>query len=185
MVERVPHEKSKAPVSRRRWGWLAGLAVLCLAAYLVIRYMPHSEEVSWSGTAVEYRADDADYAAGHEAVIRGTYTYNRAGKRVFVGDFWIGGLDMDPGTRVRLTSEPAGDQFYDAGGQPITALVCGVLQSPDGQGAVVLLWDEYRAEAGSIGAALEEGRRFICVGTLLRQDAVVLADTLKQQILGI
>ena len=105
MVERVPHEKSKAPVSRRRWGWLAGLAVLCLAAYLVIWYMPHSEEVSWSGTAVEYRADDADYAAGHEAVIRGTYTYNRAGKRAFAGDFWIGGLDMDPGTRVRLTSE--------------------------------------------------------------------------------
>ena len=138
-MERVPHEKSKAPVVPAA----LGLAVLCLAAYLVIRYMPHSEEVSWSGTAVEYRADDADYAAGHEAVIRGTYTYNRAGKRVFVGDFWIGGLDMDPGTRVRLTSEPAGDQFYDAGGQPFTAPVCGVLQSPDGQGAVVLFWAEF------------------------------------------
>ncbi|MCX4372484.1 hypothetical protein [uncultured Oscillibacter sp.] len=183
-MEKVTNEKV-SPLSGRLWKWLAGLAVLCLAAFLAVWYMPHSEEVSWSGTAVEYRADDVDYAADHEAVIRGTYTCNRAGKRTFVGNFWIGGLDMDPGTWVRLTSEPGGDQFYGASGQPITAPVCGVIQSPGGQGAVALLWDEYTAEPGSIHAVLEEGRRFICIGTLSRKDAIVLADTLKLQITGI
>ena len=81
--------KNETTLSGRLWKWLLGLAVLCLAAYLVIWYMPHSEEVAWSGTAVEYRMDDMDFAADHEAVIQGTYTWNQAGKRTFEGSFWI------------------------------------------------------------------------------------------------
>lgn len=184
-MKNVTSEKRESPLSGRIWQWLAGLTVLCLAASLAVWYMPRSEEVSWSGTAVEYHADDVDHAADHEAVIWGTYTWDRTGKRTFEGNFWIDGLDMAPGTRVRLTSEPGGDQFYDVSGQPVITPVCGILQSPDGQGAVALLWDEYAAEFGSVSAVLEEGRCFICIGTLSRQDAAVLADTLKQQITGI
>lgn len=180
----MTNEKSERALSGRLWKWLAGLAVLCLAAFLVVWHMPHSREVSWLGTAVEYCVDDVDFTAEHEAVIQGTYTYNRAGKRTFEGSFWIDGLGMDPGTRARLASEPGADQFYDAAGQPRTMPVCGVIQSPDGRGAAVLLWDEYTAENGHISAALERGRRFVCIGELSGQDAVPLVDTLKRQITG-
>lgn len=183
-MKKVTNEKSETALSGRLWKWLIGLAALCLAAFLVIWYMPHSKELSWSGTAVEYRTDDAGYAAEHGAVIEGTYTWNRAGKQAFEGNFWIDGLDMDSGTRARLTLEPGADQFYDSAGQPRTMLICGVIQGPDGQGAAALLWDEYTVENGHISASLEQGRRFICIGELSRQDAVPLVDTLKQQIVG-
>ena len=61
-MKKAANEKSGSPLSGRLWKWLIVLAALCLAAYLVIWYMPHSEEVSWSGTAVEYRMDDMDFA---------------------------------------------------------------------------------------------------------------------------
>ena len=133
-MKKAANEKSGSPLSGRLWKWLVGLAALGLAAYLVIWHMPHSEEVSWSGTAVEYRMDDMDFAEDHETVIAGTYTWNRAGKRTFAGNFWIDGLNMDPGTWARLTSEPGGDQFYDASGQPVITPVYGVAQSADGRG---------------------------------------------------
>lgn len=177
-------KRSETALPGRLWKWLIGLAALCLAVFLAIRYMPHSQEVSWSGTAVEYRADDVDFAEDREAVIAGTYTWNRAGKRTFAGNFWIDGLDMDPGTRARLTSEPGADQFYDGAGQPRTMPICGAIQSRDDRGAAALLWDEYTAENGHISAVLERGRRFICIGELSRQDAVPLVDILKQQITG-
>lgn len=183
-MKKMSGEKSETVLPGRLWKRLLGLAILCLAVYLMIRYTPHSQEVSWSGTAVEYCVDDVDFTAEHEAVIQGTYTYNRAGKRTFEGSFWIDGLGMDPGARARLASEPGADQFYDAAGQPRTMPVCGVIQSPDGRGAAALLWDEYTAENGHISAALERGRRFVCIGELSGQDAVPLADTLKQQITG-
>ena len=107
-MKKAANEKSGSPLSGRLWKWLIVLAALCLAAYLVIWYMPHSEEVSWSGTAVEYRMDNMDFAEDHEAVIRGTYTWNRAGKRTFEGDFWIDGLDIDPDGRTQLTLEMKG-----------------------------------------------------------------------------
>ena len=125
--------KNETAVSGRLWKWLLGLAVLCLAAYLVIWYMPHSEEVAWSGTAVEYRMDDMDFAADHEAVIQGTYIWNRAGKRTFEGSFWIDGLDIDPDGRAKLTLENKATQyyertqFYDAAGQPVVTQVYDVL----------------------------------------------------------
>lgn len=175
-------EKSRTALSGWLWKWLIGLAILCLAVFLAVWYAPHSREVSWSGTAVEYRMDDADFAEDHEAVIEGTYSWNRVGKRTFEGRFRIDGLGMEPDTRARLTSEPGGDQFYDAAGQPRTMPVCGVIQSPDGRGAVALLWDTYTAEDAHVSATLEQGRRFLCVGELSREDAVSLAETLKQQI---
>ena len=179
-MKKAANEKSGSPLSGRLWKWLA---VLCLAAFLAVWYMPHSEEISWSGMAVEYRMDDMDFAEDHETVIAGTYTWNRAGKRTFEGDFWIDGLELEPGTRARLTSEPGADQFYDSAGQPRTTPVCGVIQSPDGQGAVALLWDGYTAEDKHVSAFLEEGRRFICIA-LSREDAMDLVDILKQQIMG-
>ena len=184
-MERAANEKSGTALSGQRWKCLLGLAVLCLAVFLMIWYTPHREQISWLGTAVEYRSGDMDFAEDHEALIAGTYTWNRAGKRTFEGNFWIDGLAMDPGTRARLTSEPGADQFYDGAGQPHTTLICGVIQSPDGQGAAALLWDEYTAENGHISAALEQGRRFICIGELSRQDAIPLVDTLKREIMGI
>lgn len=186
-MKKAANEKSGSPLSGRLWKWLIGLAALCLAAYLVIWYMPHSEEVSWSGTAVEYHADDADYAAAHEAVIAGTYTWNRAGKRTFEGSFWIDGLDIDPDGRAKLTLESKKThyderaQFYDAAGQPVTTQVYDVLWGVGGQGAVVRLWDEYYAEDADATFAFGQGRRFLCVGTLSRADAIILVDTLRQQ----
>lgn len=178
----MTNKKSETALSGRLWKWLIGLAVLCLAAFLGTWYMPHSKEVSWSGTAVEYRTDDTDYTAEHKSVIEGTYTYNRAGKRTFEGSFWIDGLGMDTGWRVRLTSAPGADQFYDAAGQPFTAPVYEVVPSLDCQSAVVRLWDEYTADdGGHILARIEQGRRFICVGALSRQDAVTLVEARKQQ----
>lgn len=174
----MTNEKNGTALSGRIWKWLIGLAALCLAAYLVIWYMPHYEEVSWSGTAVEYRIDDMDYMAEHETAIAGTYAYNRAGKQTFEGNFWIDGLDMDPDQRARLTSKQGEDQFYDAAGQPVSTRVYEVFQS--GRSAVVRLWDEYEVDdAGRIQAAMGKGRRFICVGTLSRQDAIILMDILK------
>ena len=76
-------KKSESPLSGRLWKWLA---VLCLAAFLAVWYVPHSEEISWSGMAAEYRMDDMDFAEDHETVIAGTYPSNRAGKRTFEGD---------------------------------------------------------------------------------------------------
>ena len=181
-MKKAANEKSGSPLSGRLWKWLIVLAALCLAAYLVIWYMPHSEEVSWSGTAVEYRMDDMDFAEDHETVIAGTYTWNRAGKRTFAGNFWIDGLNMDPGTWARLTSEPGGDQFYDASGQPVITPVYGVAQSADGRGAAVWLWDKYTVdEAGGIHASFAEGQRFLCAGELSRQDAAALVDTVRYQ----
>ena len=113
-MKKAANEKSGSPLSGRLWKWLIVLAALCLAAYLVIWYMPHSEEVSWSGTAVEYRMDDMDFAADHEAVIQGTYIWNRAGKRTFEGSFWIDGLDIDPDGRTKLTLESK-KSHYDEG----------------------------------------------------------------------
>lgn len=173
-------KKVGPPCQGKIWKWLAASAALCLAAYLVIWYMPRNEEISWSGTAVEYRMDDMDYMAEHETAIAGTYTHNRAGKWTFEGNFWIDGLDMDLDQRVRLTSKQGEDQFYDAAGQPVSTQVYEVLQS--GRSAVVRLWDEYEADdAGRIRAAMGTGRRFICMGTLSRQDAIILMDLLKHR----
>jgi hypothetical protein len=186
-VKKAANEKSGSPLSGRLWKWLIVLAALCLAAYLVIWYMPHSEEVSWSGTAVEYRMDNMDFAEDHEAVIRGTYTWNRAGKRTFEGDFWIDGLDIDPDGRTKLTLESKKShydervQFYDAAGQPVTTQVYDVLWGVGGQGAVVRLWDEYTRDAKGSHAAFGQGQRFICIGTLSQRDAIILVDTLRQQ----
>lgn len=179
----MTNEKSERALSGRLWKWLAGLALLCLAAFLVVWYTPHSQEVSWSGTAVEYCVDDVDFTAEYEAVIQGTYTYNRAGKRTFEGNFWIDGLDMEPGTRARLTAERGEDQFYDAAGQPFTAPVYEVVPSSDCRSAVVRLWDEYTVDdGGHIHAFIEgAGRRFLCVGALSRQDAVTLVEARGQQ----
>ena len=182
-MKKVTNEKSETALSGRLWKWLIGLAALCLAAFLVIWYMPHSEEFSWSDTAVEYRTDDVGYATEHEAVIEGVYTWNWAGKRTFEGNFWINGLDMDPGTRARLTSKPGADQFYDAAGQPFTAPVYEVVPSPDCQSAVVRLWDEYTVDDGGHIHALIEGpgQRFLCVGSLSRENALLLLDAWKGQ----
>lgn len=180
----MSNEKNETSLSGRLWKWLPGLAVLCLAVFLIIWYMPHAEEIAWSGPAVEYQVDDAGYAVERSAVIEGRYTRNRAGKRTFEGNFWIRDLGLEPGARARLTSEPGGDQFYDAAGQPCTIPICGVLQTFDGRGAVALLWDEYTSENGHVSARIEQGRRFICIGTLSREDAIPLADTLRQQITG-
>lgn len=186
-MKKAANEKSGSPLSGRLWKWLIVLAALCLAAYLVIWYMPHSEEVSWSGTAVEYRMDNMDFAEDHEAVIRGTYTWNRAGKRTFEGSFWIDGLDIDPDGRTKLTLESKKShydervQFYDAAGQPVTTQVYDVLWGVGGQGAVVRLWDEYTRDAKGSYAAFGQGQRFICIGTLSRRDAIILVDTLRQQ----
>lgn len=179
----VSSEANKTALSGRLWKGLAGLAVLCLAAFLAIWYMPHSQEVSWSGTAVEYRTDDTGYAAEHEAAIEGTYTYNRAGERTFEGTFWIDGLGMGAGWRARLTSEQGEDQFYDAAGQPFTAPVYEVVPSPDCQSAVVRLWDEYTVDDGGHIHALIEGpgQRFLCVGSLSRENALLLLDAWKGQ----
>ena len=189
-MKKAANEKSGSPLSGRLWKWLIVLAALCLAAYLVIWYMPHSEEVSWSGTAVEYRMDDMDFAEDHEAVIRGTYTWNRAGKRTFEGDFWIDGLDIDPDGRAKLTLESKKThydertQFYDAAGQPVVTQVYDVLWGVGGQGAAVRLWDEYAEDAKGRHAAFSQGRRFICIGEMSRTDAMTLADTLKKQSTG-
>lgn len=183
----MSNEKSETVLSGRLWKWLIGLAALGLAAYLVIWYMPHSEEVSWSGAAVEYHSDDMDFAEDHEAVIAGTYTWNRAGKRTFEGSFWIDGLDIDPDGRVKLTLESKKThyderaQFYDAAGQLVTTQVYDVLWGAGSQGAVVRLWDEYTKDAEGGHAAFGQGRRFLCIGTLSRTDAIILVDTLRQQ----
>lgn len=186
-MEKVSNGKSETVLPGRLWRWLIGLAVLCLAAYLVIWYMPHSEEVSWSGPAVEYHSDDMDFAEDRVAVIAGTYTWNRAGKGTFEGSFWIDGLDIDPDGRAKLTLESKKThyderaQFYDAAGQPVTTQVYDVLWGTGGQGAVVRLWDEYTKDAEGRRAAFGQGRRFLCIGTLSRTDAIILMDTLKQQ----
>lgn len=186
-MKKVGNEKSETVLSGRLWKWLTGLAVLGLAVYLVIWYMPHSEEVSWSGPAVEYHYDDMDFTEDHEAVIAGTYTWNRAGKGTFEGSFWIDGLDIDPGGRAKLTlgstkthyDERA--QFYDAAGQPVTTQVYDVLWGAGGQGAVVRLWDEYTKDAEGCHAAFGRGWRFLCVGEMSRTDAIILVDTLRKQ----
>ena len=189
-MKKAANEKSGSPLSGRFWKWLIGLAALCLAAYLVIWYMPHSEEVSWLGTAVECRTDDMDFAEDREAVIQGTYTWNRAGKRTFEGSFWIDGLDIDPDGRAKLTLENKEiqyyerTQFYDAAGQPVVTQVYDVLWGVGGQGAAVRLWDEYAEDAKGRHAAFSQGRRFICIGEMSRTDAMTLADTLKKQITG-
>lgn len=186
-MKKVSNEKSEFPLSGRLWKWLIGLAVLGLAAYLVIWYMPRSEEVAWSGTAVEYRMDDMEFAADREAIIQGRYTWNRAGKGTFEGDFWIDGLDIDPGGRAKLTLESKRThyderaQFYDAAGQPVTTQVYDVLWGAGGQGAVVRLWDEYIKDAEGSHGTFGQGRRFLCIGTLSRTDAIILVDTLRQQ----
>lgn len=174
---------NEAVLSGRLWKWLVGLTLLCLAAFLAVWYIPRSEDVSWTGTAVEYRMDDPDYAVNHGAVIQGTYTHSRTGNWTFDGTFWIDGLGMDAGGRARLTSERGEDQFYDAAGQPFTAPVYEVLPSPDGRSAVVRLWDEYTVDdKGHIHAGIEEpGRRFICAGALSREGAVLLLDAWKQK----
>ena len=176
-------KKGETALTGRPWKWLIGLAVLCLTAFLVIWYMPHSQEVFWPGTAVEYRIDDMNFAKDHEAVIQGTYTWNRAGKRAFEGSFWIDGLGMNADWRVRLTSGRGGDQFYDAAGQPLTTPVYEVVPSLDCQSAVVRLWDEYTVDdEGHVHAFIEgPGQRFLCVGGLSRQDAVTLVEARKQQ----
>lgn len=183
----MANEKNKTALSGRRWKWLLIFAVLCLALFLIVWYKPHREQISWLGTAVEYRIDDTDFAEDHEAVIAGTYTWNRAGKRTFEGSFWIDGLDIDPDGRVKLTLESKKThyderaQFYDAAGQPVWTQVYDVLWGIGGQGAVVRLWDEYRKDAEGGHAAFGQGRRFLCIGTLSRTDAIILVDTLRQQ----
>lgn len=157
---------------------LISLAVLGAAVCLTLWNIPHSEQISWSGAAVEYDLEDAGYQADHEVTMNGQYSFRRDGTETFEGPFLISGLELGKRSRITFAGGVGEAQFYDEAGQPFTAPVSQVIPLPDASGAVVLLYGQYTAEDGQIRSALE-GQRFLCLGALTRQEAIDFLDSLK------
>lgn len=157
--------------------WIIRIAILLVAIFVLMGFIPFSKEIHYSGIGYEFSLASDGAVAEHEILIDGTYSFCLFLKDRFKGTFYVSDVEgLLEGTKVDFAFEPSAKYypvFPDEAGQPHSTEIAVIAFDRNFEQLAIMFTSQYEKTEDGIRTGYSDAKsNFLVLGAENKEEAM-------------